>query len=307
MSGLSNTNREYHSGRHLNDRSKGAMLRAATFATAMVSLASAPAWANPGGSSASAVLGPLNVQLNALDGSSSQYVDFSLNYSLAENNLSRIEVMAYSGDTAEFASPGVLWGTPFQAWGQTATTSMAGAEATIGGNGVAQNATFNVSGWASTDYSYAWYGAGVNDPYSGLGAWFTLSPHTELVISATALLTAQATGGDAYPASASHAYSQAWISFTGPSANGGGGSQSQLAREYLDGYSYIGVAPYSESLDVPLVIRFTNDTDAEMAARFELGVYASGMAFAVPEPETYALMLVGLGLVGIAVRQRASN
>jgi len=32
-----------------------------------------------------------------------------------------------------------------------------------------------------------------------------------------------------------------------------------------------------------------------------------GIAAAVPEPETYALMLAGLGLVGFAVRRRAAS
>lgn len=266
-----------------------------------------PAFADSGSSSASATLGSFDVVLSALPGSTSQYVNWALDWEVPTvNNASRIEVQAYSGDPGEYHHPDVLWGGPFQAWGRSATTSMAGATASISGTGTAQGATFSASGWATSNYSFGWFGAGVNDPYSGYGAWFTLSPHTEMLISATASLSGQATGGDAYPASASHAYAQAWLSFTGPSANGGGGSQSQLERRYLDGYSYFGVAPYSEAVDVPLEIRFYNDTDMDMAARFELGVFARGEAFAqtVPEPETYALMLAGLGLVGFAVRQR---
>ena len=47
----------------------------------------------------------------------------------------------------------------------------------------------------------------------------------------------------------------------------------------------------------------TGDIEDDYFGQF----YTGGVAMPVPEPETYALMLVGLGLVGFAARRRAAS
>lgn len=278
----------------------------ATVVVTIALISVSPAFAASGSSSASAQLGPFSVELLPLAGNTDTFLTWALEYQVpTEGNASRSEVLAYSGDSSENQRPAVLWRGPFEGGLLSAETSAARADAEVTGSNTGAGSTFTVSGWATTEYSIGWFAAGVNDPYSGYGAWFTLSPHTELVISATAALSAQASGGDAQSSSPSHAYAQAWISVTGPSANGGGGSQSQTEFRYLDGYAYQGGPSYSESTAESLTIRFVNHTASNMDARFELGVYARGEAFAaaVPEPETWAMLLAGLGLVGWIARR----
>jgi len=152
----------------------------------------------------------------------------------------------------------------------------------INGGGIAGTA-FQALGVGDSGDGLSWFMAGVNGRYTGLGAWFTLSPHTELVSSAQGTLMAKAAGGNEAGVSDSNAYAHAWLSFTGPEAYGGGGSQSDLAFVSLAGSSYYGGSPFDKTLDQPLQIRFVNGTDTAMDARFEFSVYAAGMANPVPE------------------------
>jgi hypothetical protein len=76
-----------------------------------------------------------------------------------------------------------------------------------------------------------------------------------------------------------------------------------------------GLTPFAPAgIDAPAGLSFINDYGSD---RFVLAIadYADGVGYgplaytitaSVPEPETYALMLAGLGLVGAMVRRRAA-
>ena len=216
-------------------------------------------------------------------------------------NFSIVEVQATTvPGTNEPATTSVLG--PFETRFLFTSTSLAAARAYVFSLGGVHGTSFDASGEADSGDGLSWFAAGVNGPYTGYGAWFSLSPYTELVISGWATMGALASGGNEAGVSESNAFAQAWISFTGPEAYGGGGSQSDLASVSLDGHSYYGSLPFDQTLEQPLQIRFVNGTDTAMDARFEFAVYASGMANPVPEPASWALMLGGLVAVGAALR-----
>ena len=59
---------------------------------------------------------------------------------------------------------------------------------------------------------------------------------------------------------------------------------------------------YNSPLNGPAYIQITGVTDGGNG-----GIYSGAIAAAVPEPETYAMLLAGLGLMGAVVRRRSNR
>lgn len=276
-----------------------------TAAALSVALGATPALAqgNWGAAFASADLGPLVVQLTPLPGQLTPWVDFNLAYQPANNNFTKVEAQAVTLPGQDWETPPIVSG-PFEPQTVGDDSFQAAGLAIVSGNGTVPGTVFTAHAYGNSGDVMSWFMAGVNGSYTGYGAWFSLSPHTELVISGTGKLRVLANGGNEAGVSDSNAYAHAWISFTGPAAYGGGGSQSDTAFVSLAGNSYYGSLPFDQALEQPLQISFVNGTDTPMQARFEFSVYAAGMANPVPEPASWALMLGGLALVGAALRRR---
>jgi len=129
----------------------------------------------------------------------------------------------------------------------------------------------------------ATFGVGIASSFRQAG--FTLSPMTLAVFSAYA--SAEIAGGIDASANVS-------LGTSGPGASGSGWQHS---------YAYIHLSDwggiYSDS--GTLTTSFLNLTGGDMAGNLYANAYASAP---IPEPETYALMLAGLGLVGWMARRR---
>ncbi|WP_240791862.1 PEP-CTERM sorting domain-containing protein [Rhodoferax bucti] len=66
----------------------------------------------------------------------------------------------------------------------------------------------------------------------------------------------------------------------------------------------------SDLLTTPLSTSFNNDTDATVTKMLVIGAFVQGESFPVtpvPEPETYAMLLAGLGLMGAVARRRQTK
>jgi hypothetical protein len=59
---------------------------------------------------------------------------------------------------------------------------------------------------------------------------------------------------------------------------------------------------HGSAIDGPAYIQITGVTDGGNG-----GIYSGAIAAAVPEPETYAMLLAGLGLMGAVVRRRSNR
>jgi hypothetical protein len=59
---------------------------------------------------------------------------------------------------------------------------------------------------------------------------------------------------------------------------------------------------YDSAITGPAYIQITGVTDGGNG-----GIYSGAIAAAVPEPETYAMLLAGLGLMGAVVRRRSNR
>jgi len=116
---------------------------------------------------------------------------------------------------------------------------------------------------------------------------FTLSAKTLAVFSAPAMAAINGSQGS---------YAVAQLSVSGPGAFGSG---HQNAHSLVDAYDWDWGPVLSDS--GILNVSFVNLTNGNLAGQFHASAYA---AAPIPEPEAYALLLAGLGLVGWMARRR---
>lgn len=93
----------------------------------------------------------------------------------------------------------------------------------------------------------------------------------------------------------------ATMSLVSAGANGviGGGDDVLLASTVVPGGDSLSLE-YNQPLTGPAYLNITGVADGSTG-----GIYAGAIAGVVPEPETYAMLLAGLGLMGAVVRRRS--
>lgn len=129
--------------------------------------------------------------------------------------------------------------------------------------------------------SIVWTQGSSTNAEASVWAWasFTLTPKTLAVFSVPALAGAS---GDSF--------AQAWLG-----ASSEGGSSYQYMSDWID-------ARNNNIVDRTLSVGFMNLTTGEISGELQGGTYA--YAPAVPEPETYAMMLAGIALMLPVARRR---
>lgn len=180
-----------------------------------------------------------------------------------------------------------------------ATTSMSRDTAFASNLAFAANEMLWLSSGGTSTSGFVRY-----DGYSGSARFkvaYRLAPHTEMHWNGSYYATANAGLGDVVQ-------SAAWLEF-------GERSNTFRAVAYSDPSLEAGVAHRTGNLDFFL----RNDTDRSQRVVATFGAFSAGgsapdayrssvsSVTPVPEPETYAMLLAGLGAVGFAVRRRRST
>lgn len=140
-------------------------------------------------------------------------------------------------------------------------------------------------------------------------ASFLLSANTAITITMDATMNVQTTlGYDPATGNGEHAQSHVHVLFDGYDDNG----NSLLDEYYQDLYvdakldANGNITGAQQSWASTFSVTFNNFSSHEQLGNFmgEIGVGGSSMLTPVPEPETYALLLAGLGVVGQVARRR---
>ena len=276
--------------------------RSSLVSVALVCAVATPAFA---ASSASASFGPLNIQLIDLAPLDGQAPWLAFN-DAAYNNV--VSAYAYQRPNAEDRQS-VLTGGSWTPAAISASAGVAQAVASISGPGTALGSSLAASGAVANFYSpspfdMAGFDGRATSPSDGFYASdFTLSAHTLLVVSTAASVAATGEfGGSPYGA-----YSQgsASLAVRGPGA-GGGGLQSADDSIAVSGFASSADTSFAKSSDRELTLSFVNLTGSDMTGQLRVETTVFGYTYAnpVPEPETYALMLAGLAVMGLLVRRR---
>ncbi len=126
--------------------------------------------------------------------------------------------------------------------------------------------------------------------------------NTQLILFGSVL--ANATGNQFGASGDSNASAGVFVQITDSEVLGGPSTQSATFERDV---STIG-SPNNGHFDGGFSLEFTNRNAAALNGNFALSTYAAGaVVSAVPEPETYAMMLAGLALMSAFGRRRARN
>ncbi len=286
------------------------------FKFALLACALASASGAQATSFASASLGPIQIQLfdlNPLDNVTASITFSSVtasNYGYTySNGGGEWGYIPYLNDTGTVST-------------STANTSMT-ASFTGGSASSLQGATVSASGQASgsTTGGQGYFYQYITAPnYNS----FTVSANTAVVFSALATASAQTTVGyDQVNYRNEYANASASLSLYGPGPLGNTGSQSSsddlissASYTYQSVYDPVSGAwtgsTYSGQQNVQsklLSASFVNLSGAEKTGTLYAQAYNYGVSniAAVPEPETYAMLLAGLGLMGAVARRRRAR
>lgn len=175
-------------------------------------------------------------------------------------------------------------------------TDLVAASAAGGINGY----NLSVSGAATaagTSYSAnAATGAGATLPATSLPLNISLSANSLLLVQADASLFASTTYGDSASAQANLSLSYSY---------GSGASAVSVQDNKSLSLQFSGANAGTESLHDFLSSVFLNTSGQTQKASFGLSASVAGQAVTpVPEPETYALVLAGVGVAGLLARRR---
>jgi len=261
------------------------------FKLALTAVALAAAASANATSFASASIGPIQIQLIDLDPTDS--VLPSIVFSNAISSFTN----AYATDG--LGTVNYIWSPGSSTVGTASiTASTSGATASS-----LQGAQTSISGQASggaggVSASYWGY---ISSPYY---ASFTLSANTAVRFSTVATLAVSTTVG-ASPTASGAEFARAEVSFF---ANGYVGHYSQNSNSAI--YDYVGSNAGQKSFTETLNASLMNFSSSAMSGTVTAQTYITGnssIAAAVPEPETYAMLLAGLGVVGAVARRRRAR
>ena len=265
------------------------MARLSTLVAAFAALAVAPVHA---ASFATASLSDLKITL--FDLKPSDGITPGITFDLRANNAS---VFAEDSANTRFSE---AFGTgPFDL---SVATPRSSASAAVAGRGPANVTSLTASGSALGPLApggSSSFSARAASPHlsSFASSEFTLTANTRVKFSGLANLEAITTiGGD------ESAFASALLDAFGPGPDGRG---SQFSNAFLDAEISGGAAGVSLSSGL-LTVRFDNQTGGDLAGRLSRDAFVIGSSSVVPEPETYAMMVAGLGLLGFMLRRRTS-
>jgi hypothetical protein len=185
---------------------------------------------------------------------------------------------------------------------------------TVVGSLYANGSANGTTGTLGTDLSR--FNAGSSWNYDGNS--FSLSARTAALFSASATISASVTTAysSTWPYNRESASAYALINVVGPGSSGHGSQstfdQLQVDMTNADNYDSsagLYLVPPPVDRTVNLGGSFINGTGKDLSGYFDVRVAAYGDSYAtsVPEPETYAMLLAGLGVLGfIGKRRRAS-
>ena len=232
---------------------------------------------------------------------------------------------AYTSDIGGYGPNGYVYHYGALGAGNTSSASLSHATATATVAAAAQaltpSGTLSASGsaYATTTSGSTSFNAYAYEPYYSYAS-FTLSANTLAVFSVTATTQAATTVGYDWAngqSESASAYAQLNVSGTGASGNGSqssNGSASSSASYVYDHYTYDPVTgayqyyylPQSSSSSATLAGSFVNTSTGNLTGQMQMYVQANGSTnvAAVPEPESYAMFLAGLGIIGAMVRRR---
>lgn len=287
-------------------------LKFALTAVALAAAASANAT-----SFASASLGPIQIQLIDLNPTDGVTASITFGSGVSSSSYG----YTYDGNGQSQSLP-YIGGNYGVSTASTATTST--SVAFTGGTassiqGATLSVTSQASGLANGGQGY-YYGYLTAPNYTQ----FTLSANTAVVFSALGSTSASTTVGvDVTTGHSEYAYSSLYLTVSGsaPLSNSGSQSSSDSLSAYASAigqqtfdpatnqyvYSYTGA---QDSKNALLSASFMNMTSANKQGSIYAQAYNYGyssIAAAVPEPETYAMLLAGLGVIGAVARRRRAR
>jgi hypothetical protein len=228
----------------------------------------------------------------------------------SNSNYNSISVYAYDYGNANYQSS---YQYGFGALNAAASTALSQASGSIG-SGLGNLPYTSVSSSGSTvggaGNQQGYFGSSSN----GASSSFTLSANTIAIFSATGATNAATTVGyNPLTGGNESGYSIAQLTASGSAGING----SQSMSDYLNSYAYstatwdpvTSTYKYSGQQDNKsglLSVSFVNTTGRSLTGSFQAYTYAYGYSTIspVPEPETYAMLLAGLGMMGFMVRRR---
>jgi len=265
--------------------------------------------------SASATISDFTItlyDLNPLDGilPTITWSSVSVDPNMATHTIASVNGPYGASNTYNYTPIGVLNTS-------TAATSNATATATINGNSMSASgsatATTIMPNWQGQSFNST---AQNNDYYGGN---FILSANTAVVFKANVTTQANATVGyDSLSGQNESASANVSMTVSGKGASGNGSQSStdSLASSAGGNYWWYPAPQLTQSNSAIMAGSFVNTSAGNLTGAFLLSANVTGntnvvasavSVTAVPEPETYAMFLAGLGLIGAVARRRQAR